>query len=110
MRVWLSFIKWTLVKIGEGLHDFHRGFKRDLAREPGMALVAWFFLSLLSSIVMLLVLGGIQHFIGIDIPVQVWLAYIMGCVIYLLYTGINIMYTAFKAERAELFETIKNGK
>jgi hypothetical protein len=109
MRTFLAFFMWVLAKIGEGLHDFHRGFKRDLAREPGVALIAWFFLSLLSSVVMLLVIVAIQHFGGIDIPVQLWLGYILACVVYLLYTGINIMYSAFKAERAELFNTIKNG-
>jgi hypothetical protein len=110
MRVWLSFISWILAKIGQGLNDFHRGFKRDLTREPGIALIAWFVISLVSSMVLLLVLGGIQYFVGINIPVQVWFAYILGCVIYLLYTSVNLMYNAFKAERAELFETIKNGK
>jgi hypothetical protein len=110
VRTLLAFIKWILVKVGEGLFEFHRGFKRDLARETGMALVAWFFISLLSTLFMLIVLSGIQCVTGTNIPVQIWFAYIFGCVFYLLYTGIQIMYNAFKAERAELFETIKNGK
>ena len=110
MRTFLAFIKWILANIGQGLFNLHKGFKRDLAREPGIALVAWFFISLLSSLAMLIILGGIQHFGGIDIPVQVWLMYIAGCVFYLLYTGIVVMYNAFKAERAELFNTIKQGR
>ncbi len=110
MRVVLAFIKWILVNIGQGLLELHSSFKRELKREPVMALVAWFFVSLLTSVAMLFLLGGINHFIGLNIPMQVWLSYMASCVFYLLYTGFSVMYNTFKAERAELFETIKNGR
>ena len=110
MRTFLAFIKWILANIGQGILGFHKGFKRDLSREPGVAIVAWFFISLLSSLAMLIILGGIQYLGVINIPVQVWFAYILGCVFYLLYTGTVVMYNAFKAERAELFNTIKQGR
>ena len=110
MRTFLAFIKWIFVKVGEGLVGVHEGFKYELRNNTGMAIFAWFIVSFLTTIATLLILGAIQHFGRIDVPVEIWFMYIASCVFYLLYTGINIMYNAFKAERAELFETIKNGR
>lgn len=110
MRVVLAFVKWILAHIGRGLLEFHRGFKKDLKREPGIAFIAWLLASLLSAAAMLLILGALEHFTGVGVFVYIWYAYIAGCVLYLLYSSFSVMYNAFKAERAELFETIKNGK
>lgn len=110
MRVGLAFIKWIFVKMFEGLLESHTSFKRNLKRETGIHLVFWFFASVVSSIIFMVVLFVIQYAIGIEIPIQVWVAYNIACVVYLVCTGFSIMYTAFKAERAQLFEIIKQGK
>lgn len=110
MRVILAFIKWVFVQIGKGLYKQHRHFRRGLEDETGLHIFIWFIITLLSSLAALLVIGAIQYVTGINIPVQVWFTHIAGCVIYLVYNGVSIMYNAFKAERAELFETIKNGR
>jgi hypothetical protein len=108
--VWLSFAKWIFVNIGEGLSDFHAGFKRDLKREPVVAFVAWLLVSLLSTAAFLIILGALEHVTGTGAFVYIWYAYIVSCVLYLIYTGFSVMYNSFKAERAELFNTIKHGK
>jgi len=36
--------------------------------------------------------------------------YFVPQLLYIVYTGFSLMYNAFEAERAELFETIKNGR
>ena len=110
MSVSTAFVKWIFAKIFEGLHEFHLDFKRDLRRQPGITIFLWFIVSLITSIVALLALCGIDYVLGTQTPVQVWFGYMWLCVAYLIYTGFNVMYNTFKAERAELFETIKNGK
>ena len=109
MRLMFAFIKWIFSKLGESLIESHQSFRRGLRREPGIHVVGWFFFSLLSSILVMLILVGVQYVTGLQIPVQLWLSYVAGCVIYLIFTAVNIMYNAFKEERRELFETIKNG-
>lgn len=110
MRIFLAFIKWILVKMFRGLIDQHREFKYSLVHETGVTIFLWLVVSFITSIVMMIVLVGFQYVTGVNVPVQVWFGYIAGCVFYLLYTSIQVMYNAFKAERAQLFETIKNGK
>lgn len=110
MRVGLAFIKWILAHIGQRLLGFHKSFKRDLKREPGIAFIAWLLVSLLSTAAMLIILGALEHFTGVGVFVYLWYAYVSSCVLYLLYSGFSVMYNTFKAERAELFETIKNGR
>ncbi len=110
MKLAFAFIKWIFKQIGKGILSINQDFRDLLSNQPGLGLFAWFICSLLSSVAMLLLLAGVQYVTRLDIPVQVWFTYIAACVIYLLYTAFNLMYTAFKAERAELFETIKNGR
>lgn len=110
MQVAVSFIKWIFAKIFEGLLEFHSEFKVDLRRQTGITLFLWFIISLISSLGMMLLLAGLQYVTGLDIPVQIWFGYMWLCVAYLIYTGFSVMYNTFKAERAELFQTIKNGK
>lgn len=110
MRTLLAFVTWIFSKIGEGLIEQHKEFKRSLVHETGVTIFVWFVVTLFSSIVVFLVLLGTQYVTGIQIPVETWFGYIFGCVFYFLYTAVSVMYNAFKAERAELFEIIKNGK
>lgn len=110
MRVWLAFTKWIFSHINESLSGFHAGFKRDLRREPGVAFIAWLLISLLSSAGLLIVLGYLEHVTHAGAFVYIWYAYISSCVLYLIYTGFSVMYNIFKAERAELFQTIKHGR
>ena len=110
MRVAVSFIKWIFEKMFEGLLEFHNGFKKDLRRNTGLAIFLWFIVSLFSTGVALLGLCGIDYVFGTQTPVQVWFGYMWLCVAYLIYTGFSVMYNTFKDERAELFNTIRNGK
>ena len=110
MRTLVAFAKWILSKIGKGLLKQHKKYKEMLVEEPLLALFAWFGTSVITSILFLIVVGGLSVLLVLNIPVQVWFAYMVSCVFYLLYTSFSVMYNTFKAERAELFETIKNGR
>lgn len=110
MRVLLAFVVWIFNKVCMGLVNRHKSFKTELRRDTGVALIIWLVSSLLSSLFVFLILLGVQFVSGIQIPIQVWFTYMGTCLAYLVYTAFNLMYNAFKAERRELFETIKNGK
>lgn len=110
MRVVLAFVMWIFAQMGKGLQEQHRHFVRGLKHETGLHIFVWCFVSLISSLVVFCILMGFQSLTGISVPVELWFTYVIGCVVYLVYTGFSLMYTAFKAERRELFETIKNGK
>jgi hypothetical protein len=110
MKTMLAFVKWIFARMGKGLFKQHEKFKEMLVDETPLALFAWFIISVLTSIFFLLVFGGLSALLQVQIPVLVWFAYMVSCVFYLLYTGFSVMYNAFKAERAELFETIKHGR
>lgn len=106
----IAFIGWIFKNIGRGLVELNDEFRVALRRETGLALFMWFIVSLISSLAVMLLLAGIQHVTGFNIPVQVWFAYMWACVIYLIYTSFSLMYKAFNDERAEIFNTIKNGR
>ena len=105
MKLTFLFIKWIFKKLFEGLAEHNSEFRYTLRNSPWEAVFFWFLFTFLT----MLLLAGVQFVTKWDVPVQLWFAYIASCVLYLLYTGFSIMYNAFKRERAELFETIKNG-
>ena len=109
MKLTFLFIKWIFKKLFEGLAEHNSEFRYTLRNSPWEAVFFWFLFTFLTSILTMLMLAGVQFVTKWDVPVQLWFAYIASCVLYLLYTGFSIMYNAFKRERAELFETIKNG-
>ena len=110
MKIAFLFIKWIFRNLFNKISEKNNDFRYTLRNSPWEAIFFWFMFTFLTSILTMLLLAGVQFVTGWDVPVQVWFTYIASCVFYLLYTGFSIMYNAFKAERAELFETIKNGR
>lgn len=110
MRLALAFIKWIFKKSFEGVIEWNEDFRRLLRNEAPLGIFLWFIISLISTIGVLLLCVGIQFITGLNIPMLTLFVYMGLCVVYLLYTAFSLMYNAFKAERAELFETIKNGR
>lgn len=110
MKILLPFFKWIFKQASKGIADKNEVFRDCLQYRPWEGIFVWILVSVLSSMAVLLLLGGIQFAIGIDVPIQLWFAYILSCFAYMIYTSFSLMYNAFKADRAELFETIKNGK
>jgi len=96
--------------MGAGLMRQHRKYREMLVDETPLALFAWIVSSAISSLLFLIIFGGLSALLEVRIPIQVWFGYMATCLFYLLYTGFSVMYNAFKAERAQLFETIKNGR
>ena len=106
----LAFIKWVFKKLVENLAEVNDNFRRTMRNSFWEAFFFWLITTILTSVAWLLVLAGLQYVTGLNIPVQVWFTYIGSCVVYFLYTGVSLMYNAFEADRAELFETIKHGR
>lgn len=106
----LAFLKWIGVKISDKIFDLNNSFKRGLYRNAGETFFFWFLFTLLASVANLLAMAGLSYMLNarFDVWCVLWLP--LASFAHLVYTGISVMYHCFKQERAELFETIKNGR
>ncbi len=110
MTIAVDFIKWIFKKATQGLVAKHRTYGEYMTYNPWEAVFVWFIFTALSTVVVLLIFGAFKLIFNIDVPIEVWFLYIGSCFVYLIYTGFTVLYNAFRAERAHLFETIKNGR
>jgi threonine/homoserine/homoserine lactone efflux protein len=106
----LYFIKWIVNQIVEGLINKNQMFRNTMRYETGFAFFIWGATSVGTSLAIMLCLAAFTISTGIHPPFVVMGAWWAGCLLYLIYTGFSLMYNAFEADRAELFNTIKNGK
>ena len=103
-----AFVRWIFSKIVSNVADANAEFRRMLRHETGLALFAWLILTVIFMTVVTL-LGSIF----IDTAEQLgWfvLAQFVIAVLYLLINGVTIMYEAFKRDREELFNMLKDTK
>jgi ABC-type transport system involved in Fe-S cluster assembly fused permease/ATPase subunit len=109
MLAW-SFIKWTVAKVFEKIADLNGKLREGLRYEPIETIFFWFLATILVSVINLLIMSGIL--VLLDTRLSGWFVLWLPLTMFahLVYTGISVMYKCFKQERAELFETIKNGK
>jgi hypothetical protein len=101
-----AFIRWIFSKIVSNVADTNTRFRCSLRRETGLALFAW----LILTVIFMTVITGIGA-IFIDSPAQLgWfvLAQFAVSVLYLSINGVTIMYEAFKQDRQELFNILKD--
>jgi threonine/homoserine/homoserine lactone efflux protein len=106
----LYFIKWIFSQIVEGLIHKNQMFRNTMRHETGFAFFIWGATSVGTSLGIMLCLAVFTVATGIHPPFIIMGAWMVLCLLYLVYTGFSLMYNAFKAERAELFNTIKNGR
>jgi hypothetical protein len=106
IRLLVAFVRWIFSKIVSNVADANSEFRRSLRLEPVLALFAWLILTVIFMTV-ITVIGAIF----IDSPAQLgWfvLAQFTVSVLYLLTNSITIMYEAFKRDRHELFNILKD--
>lgn len=110
MRTLFSFIKWVCASLFKKLALANDDLREALEYNTGEALGLWFVATVLLSIVNLIVVGLIAVIAGTrpSSAFVLWLPLTM--FVHLVYTAFSVMFKCFKQERAELFETIKNGK
>lgn len=106
----LSFIKWVFLQIGISIATQNRHFRRTLRDETGLGFFLWIMSTVISTLLIMMALGLTVALTGIRPPAELLVAWVSMWVIYLVYTGFSLMYNAFESERAELFDTIKNGR
>jgi hypothetical protein len=106
----LSFIKWIFVQIGASLSHKNSMFRNTLKYETGYAFFIWCASTAITTIVVLMGLAVFSVLTETRPPFELLVIWVTSWVLYLIYTGFSLMYTAFEADRAQLFETIKNGK
>lgn len=101
-----AFVRWIFSKIVSNVVDANTEFRHSLRRETGLALFAWLVLTVIFMAVITF-MGAIY----IDSPAQLgWflLAQFAVSVLYLSINGVTIMYEAFKRDRQELFNILKD--
>jgi len=107
LRLMFAFVRWIFSKIVSNVSDANTEFRCLFRREPVLAFLAWCIVTVIFMTVVTL-LGSI---IFIDTAEQLgWflLAQLAISALYLLVNGVTIMYEAFKRERRELFNILKD--
>jgi hypothetical protein len=107
--LFVAFIRWIFSKIVSNVSDFNEEFRRMLRHETGLAVAAWCII----TVIFMTVVTSIGAIIFIDTAEQLgWfvLAQFVIAVLYLLINGVTIMYEAFKRDREELFNMLKDTK
>lgn len=106
--VLVAFIRWTFVKVSSKVSEANEKFRDALRYETGLALFAWLVLTVIFiTVITFLGLGFI------DTSEQLgWfiLAQFVISLLYLSINGVTIMYEAFKRDRQELFNILKDSK
>jgi hypothetical protein len=102
----IAFVRWIFGKMFSNATELNETFRELLRETPWLAVLAW--------------IPGTMMFVGavtllgmgfIDTPEQMGLfvlAQFAIAVLYLLVNGVTIMYAAFKRDREELFDVLKD--
>lgn len=101
-----AFVRWIFSKIVSNVADANAEFRRTLRHETALALFAWLILTVIFMAVITFI-GAIY----IDTTKQLgWfvLVQFLISVLYLSINGVTIMYEAFKRDRSELFNILKD--
>jgi hypothetical protein len=104
--LFVAFVRWIFSKIVSNVSDANIEFRRMLRRETGLAVAAW----CIVTIIILTVISSLGA-IFIDTAEQFGrfvLAQFAIAVLYLVVNGVTIMYEAFKRDRQELFNILKD--
>jgi hypothetical protein len=101
-----AFIQWIFGKMFSKVIKLNKKFRNALEDEPGLAVFGWIVGTIISMAVVSL-LGAAFIDSGARFG-QFMLAQISIAVLYLTVNGVTIMYKAFKQDRQELFNKLKD--
>jgi hypothetical protein len=105
MRNLIPFIGWLIQKSFQGLFNLHRSYQRYMNYEPWAGVFLGAVFSAISFLIAMLIMVfafDIQHPSGL-----LALACILPQITYIVYTGFSVLYNNFEAERAEIFEILR---
>jgi hypothetical protein len=105
--LFVAFIRWIFSKIVSNVSDANAEFRRMLRHETGLAVFAW----CIVTVIFMTVVTLLGSFTFIDTAAQLgWFVLVQFAisVLYLLINGVTIMYEAFKRDREELFNILKD--
>lgn len=102
LRLTKAFSIWLAKAFIEKVVEQHRAFKGELHRHPPMAIMLWVILSIFW--IAILGFAGLEFFSS---PLGFTIGWV-STILYLVYSIFSNLYTLFKQDRRELFETIKN--
>ena len=102
LRLTKAFSIWLAKAFIEKVVEQHDNFKEELRRHPPMAIILWVVLSIFW--IAILGFAGLEFFSS---PLGFTIGWV-STILYLVYAIFSNLFTLFKQERRELFETIKN--
>jgi hypothetical protein len=104
----IAFVRWVFGKMFSNVIELNETFRELLRETPWIAVFAW----IVGTIVFMgaVSLLGMGYIDTAEQMGQFLLAQIAIAVLYLLINGVTIMYEAFKRERHELFNILKDPK
>lgn len=102
LRLTKAFSIWVVKALFEKLAAVNYEFKKDLRRHGAMTIMLWVLLSIFwTAGVGFTCISLFESKVGFTIG---WVS----AILYLVYAIFSNLFTLFKQERRELFETIKN--
>ena len=110
MKIVVPFIKWIIRNIFNRILGMHQDLRYGLKRRAGEAFFFWFIAVVVATIINLMIVAcyAVYTKTNPSMWAVMWLPLTM--FMHFVYTSFSVMFDQFKAERAELFETIKNGR
>jgi hypothetical protein len=102
----IAFVRWVFGKMFSGAIELNETFRELLRETPWIAVFAW----IVGTIVFMSVVSLVGlHYVDTSEQLgQLFLAQIAIAVLYLAVNGVTIMYEAFKRDREELFNVLKD--
>jgi hypothetical protein len=102
LRLTKAFSIWVVKALFEKVADLNYEFKNELRRHGAMSIILWVLLSIFWTAGI-----GFTCIALFDSKVGFTIGWV-SAILYLVYAIFSNLFTLFKQERRELFETIKN--
>lgn len=110
MKMAWYFFKWVILKIFNSCAEIHNNFRYNIRYNSVETLFFWFIIVMCATLCDLIILASFAALTDTR-PHGAWIfALAIAMFVHMICTGFSVMFEAFKQDRAELFETIKNGK
>jgi hypothetical protein len=108
MRNLLAFIGWIFKQSTRSLREFNEGYRDFMEETPGGAVIIGILVSVIVFIALILIVTFSLEQYGMRPNFWIVMSCILPQLSYVVYTGFSLMYNAFEADRAEIFNILKN--
>jgi hypothetical protein len=106
----IAFARWIFQNAFAGISNVNQGYREFMQDQPWGGIIIGLLLSVVTFLLFALTTIAVCDYNDTKPARWMLVCCILPQITYIVYTGFSLMYEAFCRERAELFETIKNGK